>query len=140
MARLVKSTAALIVCCVLYSMSTAVAQPADDLNAYMMEATVKLQGKTSLGTGFMLMRALKEQSGAPGSVSGKVVLVTAAHVLEGMPEDEITVVMHSFSASGDWSRHESKLSIRRNGLPLWKKHPQADVAVMYVLPDISPFR
>ncbi len=122
-------------------MATAVAQQAnDDLNVYMMEATVKLQGRNSVGTGFMLMRALQVQNGPQGSVSGLVVLVTAAHVLETIPENEITLVMHSLSPSGGWTRHESKLPIRRNGLALWRKHPEADVAVMYVVPDIPPFR
>jgi hypothetical protein len=131
----------LISSCFLCWVSTAVAQQAnDDLNVYMMEATVKLGGKNSLGTGFMLMRPLKIQNGPPGSVSGKVVLVTAAHVLESIPEDEITVVMHALTSSGDWIRHESRLAIRRNGVPLWRKHAEADVAVMYVVPDIPPFR
>jgi S1-C subfamily serine protease len=106
----------------------------------MMEATVKLQGRNSLGTAFMLMRAFQVQKGPKGMVSGKAVLVTAAHVLEGIPEDEITVTMHSLGPSGDWVRHESRLQIRRNGRPLWKQNPDADVAVMYVDPDISPFR
>jgi hypothetical protein len=88
----------------------------------------------------MLMRTLQSQSGPKGNVSGKVVLVTAAHVLEGIPEDEITVAMHAMGPTGDWIRHNSRLQIRRNGQPLWTRHPQADVAVMYVLPDISPFR
>jgi hypothetical protein len=130
---------ALILCFLCWS-STAVAQQDDDLNVYMMEATVKLQGKNSLGTGFMLMRPFQVQSGPQGSISGKVVLITAAHVLEEIPEDEITVVMHSLSPSGDWARHESKLPIRRNGQPLWRKNPEADVAVMYVATDIAPFR
>jgi len=130
----------LIVSCFLCWAPTAVAQQAnEDLNVYMMEATVKLQGKNSLGTGFMLLRPMQVQSGPQGSVSGYVVLITAAHVLEEIPEDEITVVMHSRMSSGDWSRHESKLPIRRNGLPLWRKDPEADVAVMYVLPDVPPF-
>ena len=138
--RLSASRVLIVFCCLCWK-PAAVAQPADeDLNVYMMEATVKLQGKTSLGTGFMLLRTFKVQSGPQGSVSGKVVLVTAAHVLEAIPEEEITVAMHSLSTSGDWIRHESKLPIRRNGLPLWRKHPEADVAVMYVVPDISPFR
>ena len=121
--------------------STVVAQRSgDDLNVYMMEATVKLQGKDSLGTGFLLLRPLSVQTGSKGSVSGKAVLVTAAHVLEEIFEDEITVVMHSLGSSGSWSRHESRLPIRRNGRPLWRRHPQSDVAVMYVSPDIQPFR
>lgn len=105
---------------------------AQDLNVYMMEATVKLQGKSSLGTGFMLMRGFKVQNGPPGTTVGKVVLVTAAHVLETIPENEITVVMHSVDPSGDWARHESKLPIRRGGQPLLTKNPEADVAVMYI--------
>src|ERR1035441_4627217 len=129
----------LVLSCLFSWMSTAVAQ--DDLNVYMMELTVKLQGTNPLGTAFMLMRPFQVQDGPKGIVSGKAVLITAAHVLEEIPEDEVMVVMHSLSpSSGNWSRHESKLQIRRNGQPLWKKHPDADVAVMYVVSDIMPFR
>ena len=112
----------------------------DDLNVYMMEATVKLQSANSIGTGFMLMRPLKIQNGPKGSISGRIVLITAAHVLEEIPDNEITVVMHSRASTGEWNRHESKLQIRRSGQPLWIKHPSADVAVMYVIPDIMPFQ
>jgi len=126
--------------CFCFWMPSAVAQQDDDLNVYMMESTVKLQGRDSLGTGFMLVRPLGVQKGPPGSISGKVVLVTAAHVFEGFPEDQITVVMHSPGSTGLWSRHESKLPIRVNGRPLWTRNPEADVAVMYVLPDVSPFQ
>lgn len=127
----------LVLSCICWT-PRAVAQQGD-LNVSMMETTVKLLGKTSLGTGFMLMRGFKVQNGPKGSVSGEIVLVTAAHVLEEIREDEITVVMHAQAASGDWTRHESKLPIRRNGQPLWTKHPEADVAVMYVVPDIPFF-
>lgn len=128
----------LVVLSVLCCTAAAIAQD-DDLNIYMMQATVKLQGRNSLGTGFMLMRPLKTQTGPAGIISGKIVLITAAHVLEEIPEDEITVVMHSHTPSGEWTRHEVRLQIRRNGQALWKRHREADVAVMYVLPDISPF-
>src|SRR5689334_4062635 len=129
--RQIASLSLLIFAYAFISSSIAVAQSDNDLNVYMMEATVKLQGATSLGTGFMLMRPLQSQSGPKGTVEGMVVLVTAAHVLEGMPEDAITVAMHAIGPTGDWVRHDSKLQIRRDGQPLWTRHPKADVAVMY---------
>jgi hypothetical protein len=137
MIRRFNAPIALVLFCLCWT-SIAVAQ--DDLSVFMMELTVKLQGKTSLGTGFMLMRVFKMQNGPKGSISGRILLITAAHVLEEIREDEVTVVMHVQVPSGDWVRHESKLPIRRNGRPLWIRHPEADVAVMYVEPDISPFR
>lgn len=115
------------------------AQAPADLNVYMMQATVKLLGVGSIGTGFLIMRPLMSQHGPQGSVTGNVVLVTAAHVLSEMQGDTATVVMRRLRDDGTWERHESRLPIRRNGAPLWTQHPNADVAVMYVMPDVVPF-
>jgi len=115
-------------------------QTEDDLNVYMMQATVKIegqaqgQGQVSLGTAFILMRPLLKQEVPPGTVSGKAVLITAAHVLEEMQGDQATVHlrMRQPGSPENWIRKRYLLPIRQNGQPLWKKNPGVDVAVMYI--------
>jgi hypothetical protein len=114
-------------------------QAEDDLNVYMMQATVKIEGQrgeeqTALGTAFILMRPLPNQEGAPGTVTGRLVLITAAHVLEQMQGDQAVIHLRTRQAGvpGGWIRKLFLLSIRRNGQPLWSKNPSVDVAVMYI--------
>jgi len=117
------------------------AQREDDLNVYMMQATIKLQGSNSFGTGFILVRPLKNQPGPPGRITGKAVLITAGHVLEEMQGDQITVILRSRhpESPDTWLRRPYILPIRRNGQRLWTRHPDADVAVMYVGFDVPLF-
>lgn len=115
-------------------------QKEDDLYVYMMQATVKIEGQTkvqgqiSLGTGFILLRPLPKQEGPPGTVSGKAVLITAAHVLEEIPGDQaiIHLRMRQPDSTENWVRKRYLLPIRWNGQTVWKKNPDVDVAVMYI--------
>jgi hypothetical protein len=64
------------------------------------------------------------------------VLITAAHVFDGMPGDIAILNLKRKNNQGDWERLPFPLQIRNNNHPLWVKHPEADVAVMYIgLPD-----
>lgn len=120
-----------------FSLCAAHAQVADDLSEALMQATVKLQYDGRVATGFMLLRPL---SNSPqGKVIGKVVLVTAKHVLEEATGSSVTVVLHEHAPDGSWRRHKSSLPIRIKGKKLWVEAEDADIAVMYVLPDIAPF-
>lgn len=67
----------------------------------------------------------------------RYVLVTAAHVLDGMTGDVALINLRKQIPQGDgWQKLPTLLQIRDKGRPLWIKHPNADVAVMYVnLPE-----
>jgi hypothetical protein len=109
-----------------------------ELNTVMMESTFLLespapQGKT-LGTVFLIAVPIPNTE----PVRGVLVLVTAAHVLEEMPGD--FAILHlrrkTDEKTNAWAQAPFQLRIRSNGVPLWKKHPMADVAAMYI--DIPP--
>jgi hypothetical protein len=131
----------LLIAFVVIAMTSTLGQNEDDLNVYMMQSTVKLQGSNSLGTGFILLRPLSVQTGPPGTSTGKMVLITAAHILEEMSGDQITVSLRSRDPQSieNWIRRPYILPIRRNGQRLWTRHAEADVAVMYVAFDVQLF-
>ena len=63
------------------------------------------------------------------------VMVTAAHVLNGIQGDQATLLVRT--KQGDtFQKVAHSIKIRDGQRPLWTTHPSADVAVMYVsLPD-----
>lgn len=110
-----------------------------DLNVAMMQSTFMLQGQDSTGTAFLLLRPYPGQQPDAESLAGKVVLITAAHVFERMKGDEAKILWHVRDVNSDaWSSVPARLKIRANGKPLWTRNPNADVAVMYVLPPLGP--
>ena len=60
-------------------------------------------------------------------------LITAAHVLEGMQGDTAILQLRRKVNETDWVPFPIPLPIRSKGQPLWTKHPDADVAVMYII-------
>jgi len=101
-----------------------------DLASTLMRSTFKIQGKTSAGTGFIIGKPL-----AADPNRGFYVLVTAAHVLEQIKED--TAILHLRRKAGtSFGRLPTLIQIRSSGAPLWRKHPDVDVAAMAVrLPE-----
>jgi S1-C subfamily serine protease len=110
-------------------------QPQDiELNTVLMESTFLIEGpagpgQTTFGTVFIIGVPL---AGQP--TQARFVLVTAAHVLEGIQGEFATLhLRRKIDASTNlWVQVPSKLQIRTNGQPIWKKHPDADVAAMYI--------
>jgi S1-C subfamily serine protease len=104
-----------------------------ELNTAMMESTFMIEGHvaqgTTIGTVFIVGRPLP---GVPPR--GRYVLITAAHVLEEMQGD--TAVLHLRRKTDDktntWIDAPIVVPIRTNNQPLWMRHPEADVAVMYI--------
>ena len=96
----------------------------EELNTQLMRATVKISHEKSTATGFVLSQGK----------NGRYILVTAAHVFDDTPGDETTVVFRSKQAEGEYKKEPTKLVIRKQGKPLWKKHPTADVAVIAITP------
>ena len=97
-----------------------------DVCTILMRSTYKIQGNKSLGTAFIM--------GEPSQDSPEksyYVLITAAHVLDGMNSE--VAVLHLRKQEGE---HFSKLlfsiPIRKDGRPLWIKHPAVDIAAMRV--------
>lgn len=123
-------TKALRILCVAFlwvSQLPAQQAPRVELNTLLMESTFKIEGRGSIGTGFLLGRPDPNQPGR-----SRAVLVTAAHVLEDAQGDEITLVMRRRRGPQEWERLPVTIPIRNGGVPRWTKHPDADVAVMYV--------
>jgi hypothetical protein len=59
------------------------------------------------------------------------VRVTAAHVLDQIKEDTATLHFRQASGSG-FTRLPVSIPIRSAGAPLWEKHPDVDIAAMFV--------
>jgi len=98
-----------------------------ELNTLLMESTFKIEGRGSIGTGFLLGRPYPNRPG-----QSRAVLVTAAHVLEDAQGEQATLVLRRKRSASEWERLPVPISIRSGTTPLWTEHPDADVAVMYV--------
>jgi S1-C subfamily serine protease len=111
-----------------------------EFNSLVTLSTVKVSGpsaldkaKASFGTGFLVGRP-----SAPGAKDGAQVLVTAAHVPEGIGGDTLNIVARRANADGSHTRVVVNQMFRRNGKPLYVKHPSADVAVFYsIVPQVT---
>jgi hypothetical protein len=97
----------------------------------MMQATCKIKGPGSLGTGFIIGKP--DPTNPPKAF---YTLITAAHVLQSVRGNNIILVLRKRSESGLWKRLEKPIQIRKENKPEWKTHPQVDLAGMFVrLPD-----
>ncbi|SRR6266568_1540845 len=107
-----------------------------ELNTVLMESTFKIEGRTALGqptfgTAFIMGRPYdKPPADQPNRAA--YVLITAAHVLDEMQGDTAVLHYRRKVDASTWTRVPHPVPIRANGKPLWKKHPDADVAVMYI--------
>ncbi len=114
--------------------------PSDELNTLLMHATFLIVGPTnvpnqlSFGTVFVM--------GLPSKDNPKlahIVVVTAAHVFEGISGDNATLQLRRPNADGTYATFGYQFPIRKDGKPLYVRHPTADVAVMYGdIPDVVP--
>ena len=102
-----------------------------DLAVDLMHATVQLEqplgdGTRTVGTGFLISDPTPD--GRP-----RTVLITAAHVLGGMPGKTATIGYRVANADGSWSYSPRPLQIRdAGGRELWIHHPSRDVAAIVV--------
>jgi len=96
-----------------------------ELNTLLMRSTFKIAGANSFGTVFIVGKPLPEDS-----KSSYYILVTAAHVLNDIKEDQAILFLRKKQGE-DSVKLPFSLTIRNKGVPLWKQHPKADVAVMY---------
>jgi S1-C subfamily serine protease len=107
------------------------AAPAWDLTLGLINATVQIDqpindGERKVGAAFLV-----EAPGPDGTP--RTVLVTAAHVLEGMPASRARIGWRVPTEDGGWRFDPAPLRIREDdGDPLWTRHPDRDIAVMEV--------
>ena len=119
---------------------TTVEEPIE-LDTVMMESTFMIEGPApgggnSMGTVFIIARPRPNTS----PMQAFAVLVTAAHVLEGIQGDFATLHLRQRvdAKTNQWVQTPFQLPIRSNNQPLWVRNPDADVAAMNVaLPHIS---
>jgi S1-C subfamily serine protease len=100
---------------------------AADLNTIMMEATCKIMGKGTLGTGFVIGKP--DPKNPPKAF---YTLVTADHVLRAAQSNEVTLVFRQKQKDDSWKRIQVPVQIRAKNKPLWKKHPEMDIAAIFV--------
>lgn len=99
-----------------------------DINTILMKSTFKLVGINGrVGTCFVIGK----ESAVNGNKAFRHVLITAAHVLDGMPGDSCKIILRK-KEKDSYTRIETELKIRDHGFYLYVKHPTADVAAMYV--------
>jgi hypothetical protein len=107
-----------------------------NINTAMMEATCKIVGNGSTGSGFIL--------GTPDPNNANVLfftLVTAHHVLDGVKGDQVILVLRRLidRDKQDYQRVEVPIEIRKNAKQLWTKHRDVDLAAMFIrLPQGCP--
>jgi len=108
-----------------------------DLDNMLMQSTFKIQSiglpgqPTSLGVAFVMGRPLLHPpQNRPNEA--RFVLITAAHVLDGIPGETAILNLRRKNDQGDWERLPFPLRIRNGAQPLWLKHPSQDIAVMYI--------
>jgi len=105
--------------------------PDRDLTVGLINATVQLDQPSgpdtrTVGTGFLIQAPRAD--GTP-----RVVLVTAAQLLDMMPEPEARIGWRTALPEGAWRFDPEPLTIRDNeGEPLWTRVPGQDVAVMEI--------
>ena len=115
------------VCLALSVIRSANAQVESDLGAAMMDATIQISGpsttagKEMCGSGFFIS----------GTESSQYTLVTAAHVFERIAGDFAEFAFR-LRRDGQIVRTVATVPIRKSGIRLYAKHPNADVSVIRV--------
>jgi len=108
-----------------------------ELNTVMMRNTFKIEGAGGCGTCFLIGKPLKND---PNKL--RAILVTAAHVLEGIKSEEATILLRKKQSDNSFIKIPYPIKIRQGSDILWTKNNSGyDVAVMYIsLPDDIDFQ
>jgi S1-C subfamily serine protease len=116
-----------IVIAILILISMGTIAIARDLNTIMMEATCKITGQASSGTGFVIGKP--DEKNPPKAF---YILVTADHVLRAAQGERVKLTFRQKQADNTWRRMDVPLQIREKKKELWQKHPDVDVAAIFV--------
>lgn len=98
-----------------------------------MNGTYEIMGPTArpgvvtYGTVFFMGEPLKADP-----TKGQFILITAAHVLNEIAGDSATIIYRKKESDGTYTKQPTAVNIRVKGVNLYKTHPDADVAVMYL--------
>jgi S1-C subfamily serine protease len=108
------------------------ARPAWDLTLGLIAATVQIDQPLADGANRRVGTAFLVEAPGPDGLP-RTVLVTAAHVLDGMPASEARIGWRYPEWDGGWRFAPEPLPIRdADGAPRWTRHPDRDVAVMAI--------
>lgn len=97
-----------------------------EINTVLMRSTFKIEGKDSLGTCFIVAKPSQKDE-----TFSFYVLVTADHVLSEIKGDKATIYLRK-RVGDTFEKFPHSINIRENGRPLWTKHPEEDIAAMYI--------
>lgn len=113
------------ICCVLFLLALPRATIAEDmsLSTRLMLCTFRLTNGATNASAFVLTRENDQQPR---------LLITAAHAFQQMSADQATLVGRKRTPEGGFEKLNVVLQIRKEGKPLWTRHPEADVAVIEV--------
>ncbi len=103
-----------------------------DINTALMETTfqitgpTKVQGEVTSGTVFLLGKVKEDKS------SAYYVMISAAHVFEGIHGPIGTINFRWMKDDGSYATAPHQIRLREGDKPLYVKHPEVDVAALYV--------
>jgi hypothetical protein len=108
-----------------------------ELNTVLMESTFRIHGPKqgddkaiSFGTAFLMGKP------TPDKTKHYYVLITAAHVLEGISGENATLTLRVKQSDGTYAQKPWNVRLRDKGKALYVKHKDADVVALYVsMPD-----
>lgn len=124
----------------MFAIMTIVANAADaqpvqetyEINTILMETTFRItgpsrskKGETSGGTVFILGKPVSD-------TRASFVMITAAHVFDDIDGDTAQITFRSKSAEGKYTQKPHAIRLRNAGIPIYVKHPDVDVAALYV--------
>jgi hypothetical protein len=104
-----------------------------EINTTLMHYTYRIVGPTGKpnqvksGTVFVMGIPDANRRG-----KGQAVLVTAAHVLEGISGETATIYLREKIVDGKFKKVAHVLKIRKGKESLWVRHPTVDVAIMKI--------
>ena len=104
---------------------------ADNPVEELLQATFRIADREHSGTCFLI--ATKETDALNPR---RVILATAAHVMEQMSGNECELILRSENEGQVFSRQPLTIVVRNEGKPLWTRHPDIDIATIFVdLPE-----
>jgi hypothetical protein len=113
-------------------------QSLPEINSILMESTFRIHGPKkgdkeaiSFGTVFLVGKP------TPDDVTRwYYVLITAAHVLDGIEGDTAILTLREKQDDGSYHQRNWPVKLRENDKPIYVKHKDADVVALYVnMPD-----
>ena len=104
-----------------------------EINTTLMHYTYRIGGPTGepnqLKYGTVFMMGIPDKNMPE---KGYFVMVTAAHILEGIAGETATIDLREKMADGKYKKRAYKVQIRNGKEPIWVRHPNVDVAVMKI--------